>query len=154
MQQIINSLEELFAEQDKISLEQNITWIKGRVTAIQELRESPEFKNLHYSERYETLFQTAGGKGWFNVISGRSMQMIVEIMTEKHKETCNARNVKIAKKLIAAGINEIRNGSIVMTNDGFNGVYVVEGRTITIQTILAAGDVQRLHQRVLVKVGK
>ena len=66
-------------------------------------------------------------------------------------------NATIAAKLAKAGVDEVEGAEFTRTNDGFNGLFVVNTPTgpksVHIETITAGGyNIQCLHLRVLVTV--
>ena len=80
---------------------------------------------------------------------------MVEVITKKVfekncKATANKRNASIAKKLEKA---EVTGSAVVRTEDGFNGVFNINTKKVTIETVYAGGyNIQCLHLRVLVKI--
>ncbi len=69
------------------------------------------------------------------------------VIIEKNcKATANKRNASIAKKLDKA---EVTGSAIVRTEDGFNGVFNINTKKVTIET---GYNIQCLHLRVLVKI--
>ena len=157
--QIINQLNQVFEPFDAKVLEGSKAWALGRANAIREFKLSDEAKRLRCDQHayYTKLFAMAGGKSWYNTFDGRSDAMIEELMEKNHQATIEKRNVSIAKKLEKAGVSEVINQEFVQSNDGFNGVFIVNTdsgvRRVTIETIYAGGyNIQCLHLRVLVKV--
>ena len=73
------------------------------------------------------------------------------------KARSEKRNAKIAKKIEESGATSVTSGEIVYSNDGFDGVFVLETdkgtKKLTINTILSGGyNIQCLHYRTLVKI--
>ena len=137
-------------------LEDTQAWAKRRVAAIAEFKRSEEFKTMG-TARYQKLFDIAGGKTWYNVFDGRNASMIEECVVKHCAAVAKKRNASIESKLIKAGVTEVISESFTHTNDGFNGVFVVNTdagkKIVTIDTILAGGyNIQCLHLRVLVNV--
>lgn len=156
---IIVKLNEVFKKFDDAVLVDSKNWARGRVVAIQEFKRSEEADKLRYDSwgYYGKLFAIAGGKTWYNKFDGRTASMIDELMEKNHVGVINKRNASIASKLEKAGVNEVISEEFVHTNDGFNGVFVVNTdawiKRVIIETIYAGGyNVQCLHLRVLVKV--
>ena len=155
IKQITEQLDAAFAEQD-VKLEQDaVRWGLERMAAVDAAKEKIRAEKFRIeSQDYETLFAIAGGKTWYNVFSGNGRGYVTEFMIKNQQAIAAKRNAKIAKKLNDAGIDEVLDAKMFFANDGFNGVFVINGeRTVQIDSILAGGyNIQRLHQRVLVKI--
>jgi N-methylhydantoinase A/oxoprolinase/acetone carboxylase beta subunit len=130
-------------------------------TKYWEFKRNGGFSNLqkeypNHSRFYEKLFAMFGGKTMYNLISQYSASDVRARVIKSHMNTCAARNSRIAAKLEKAGVNNITEMKSVYSHSGFNGTYTCDSNTgpkiITIETIVAGGPVQRLHNRVLVNV--
>ena len=156
---IMTKLNEIFAPMDAKVITSTKEWAKGRNQAISDYWSSEECKALrgNPTSRYEKLYSIAGGKSWYDVLYGNSDEGIDEFVI-KNCETINKkRNAKIAAKLEKLGIKDVVSEEFSHTNNGFNGVFVINTdngkKRVMIETILAGGyNVQCLHLRVLVKV--
>lgn len=157
--QITTKLEEVFAPMDAKVLEGTQAWAKGRVAAIKEFQASDEYQSIRFNawKLYGRLHSIAGGKTWYNLLSGNSPATIKAFVQKNCKAIADRRNASITAKLVKAGVTEVISEEFTSTNDGFNGVFVVNTdagkKKVTIETIYAGGyNIQCLHLRVLVRV--
>lgn len=158
-QRILAKLNEVFAPLDADVLENSQKWAIGRVNAIREFKASDEYQAIRRDafRLYARLHEIAGGKTWYNVFNGRSMEQIAEFVEKNCEAIAAKRNASIAAKLAKAGVTEVVSEEFTFSPDGFNGVFVVAtdagNKRVTIQTIIAGGyNIQCRHLRVLVKV--
>ncbi len=156
---IVAKLNEVFAPMDVKVLAASQEWAKGRAQAIRDFKASDEYKELRGNAwaLYDKLYAIAGGKTWYNVFNGNSAAGIEAFMVKNCAAIAEKRNANIAAKLAKAGVTEVVSEEFNRTNDGFNGVFVVNTnagkKVVTIDTIYAGGyNIQCLHLRVLVKV--
>jgi hypothetical protein len=155
---IIASLETLFAEQDAKIAADDVRWAMGRVAAIKEFKASEKYAELRkkgaWGGMYPALFEIAGGKTWYGIFTQNSPAGIAEFMAKNSAATAEKRTAKIASKLLKAGVEHVESATVAYTKDGFQGVFIVNGnRRVTLDVIYAGGwNIQRAHQRVLVKV--
>ena len=155
IKKIIEQLDVAFADQDAQLEQDAVRWGLERQEAVENAKERIRAEQGRLrSEDYKTLFSIAGGKTWFNVFSGNGKAYATEFMIKNQRAIAAKRTAKIAKKLNEAGITEVLDAKMFWVNDGFNGNFVINGeRTVKIESILAGGyNIQRLHQRVLVKI--
>lgn len=158
---IMSDLNKVFAPMDLEALEAIKTWATERVNALRDYLSSAEYRvdrsTMSISQVYAKKFSIAGGKGWYDVFEGRSIDMIQEVVVKHCNDIIKKRNLSITNKLIKANVTQVAESTYTYTNDGFNGCYVVETdsgkKVVRIETIVAGGyNVQCRHMRVLVKV--
>jgi hypothetical protein len=157
--QLTTQLQALFAELDADVLENSLKWAEGRIKALREFKESDEYKAICRDAWtvYPKMYDICGGKTWFNVFNGNTIESAMAFVEKNCAATVESRNAKIAAKLEKAGVKTLENGEVVYNSDGFNGVYTIDteqGRKIVkIDTIIAGGyNIQCRHLRVLVKI--
>lgn len=156
--QIIQKLESTFEDFDSRKLEADIEWSKNRVQALKEFKANNKQSDFGGAFGwYGKLHAIAGGKTWYNVFNGNSQDSINKFLEKNAKVRSEKRNAKIAKKVQESGATSVTSGDIIFSNDGFDGVFILETdngtKKLTINTILAGGyDVQCLHYRTLVKI--
>jgi len=153
MNEIIKKLESFFAEQDKKLEEDSVRWGIERAYAMREAKDKMRAEGGTKALDYKKLFGICGGKTWYNIFSNGD-GYIKEFMVKNAQAIAKRRNQKIVNKLKKLEINEVFDAEIVLTNDGFNGIFRINNdRCVRVESILAGGyNIQRLHQRVLVKV--
>lgn len=159
-QSIMAKLVEILAPLDARVLAQSQVWAKERTAALREYKKSTSYeavREMGQHAYYHTMFEMCGGKTWYNVFNNHSVRGIEEFVEKNCKAIAARRNASIAKKLEKAEVTEIVSEKYSHSNDGFNGVFVVNtnqgAKRVVIDTILAGGyNIQCLHLRVLVKV--
>ena len=142
-----------FAEADAKVLADSITRIEANYQRAVAFQNSAEAKALDTWTRYDRIFNLAGGKTWWQALSGRNQAGRTQIITKNCAAVAAKRNHTIIAKLAKNGITEIGAAEVVYTKDGFNGVFQVAGKRVEIRTIYAGGyNIQCLHLRVLTYV--
>ena len=155
---ITQQLAPLFAEQDAIVEARDVDWALGRAEALREFKATDEYRALSakgaWGGVYDKLFDICGGKTWYGVFNGSSNAAIEEFARKNAQSRAAKRNAKIAAKLATAGVTEVIDAKVGYCRDGFNGWWRINGdRIVSIESIMVGGhNIQRLHQRVLVKV--
>jgi hypothetical protein len=144
-----------FADLNKIMLERQLAWVENRrnalKTTIAEL--SPNRRQLGESAYYDQVFEAAGGKTWFNMMWGRNIEQIQELVQKNVEKLISSRDAKIIAALTKKGITEIPDFELTHISDGYEGIFYIGETRVEIRTILAGGyNIQCLHQRTLVKV--
>ena len=154
----MQKLESTFEDFDTRKLESDIEWSKSRVQALKELRANNKQSDFGGAFGwYGKLFETAGGKTWYNIFNNNSQDSINEFLQKNAKARSEKRNAKIALKVQESGATAVTSGDVIFCNDGFDGVFTLETdkgtKTLTISTVLSGGyNIQCLHYRTLVKI--
>ena len=161
MNLILETLNRELASLDAQVLEGTKKWALERKAALTEYKKSDEYKEIAkkgaWGGMYDALYAVAGGKTWYNVFNGNGTAYVEEFVEKNCAKTVEKRNASIAKKLEKAGVTEVVSNQFSRTNDGFNGIFIVNTdagtKRVIIESILAGGyNIQCLHNRVLVKV--
>jgi hypothetical protein len=148
-------LDTAFAELNQKMLDRQLAWVENRRIAVKELivELTPKRRSLGEFTYYDKVFTAAGGKTWFNMMSGRNAEQIRELVEKNVQKLIANRNAKIITALTKKGITEIPDFELTEISDGYEGIFYIGEHRVEIRTILAGGyNIQCLHQRTLVKV--
>jgi hypothetical protein len=147
----IEKIEAVLKEFDDAELNSIIESIPARRKAVNDYQETKQ-----RGWDYEAMFSLCGGKGWYQLLNYNGNNGLIEILTKNHEKKTSERNAKIAKKLADSGVKEIIDGVEQYKQGGFEGTWFFQTdagqKRIEIQVIVAGGDIQCLHNRVLVKI--
>lgn len=149
---MIAQIQTAFADLNAKMLDRQLAWAKARREAtkakIAELQ--PTRRQMGEWAYYDAVFAAAAGKTWFNILLSADWE---ELVAKNVANTIAKRDAQIIKALNKAGIEELPAFQLVEVSDGVEGLFIVDGHSVTIRTILAGGyNIQCLHQRTLVKV--
>jgi hypothetical protein len=147
-----------FASVDAQLIIDSLTWAKERAIAISEFKSNPSNDDSNVWNYYAKLFAIAGGKTWYKVLEYGFSSSAQAFVVKNCELISKKRNLSIAKKLEAAGVELIVSAEVTLNNGGFDGFYKVTtnmglDKSIKISTIYAGGySIQCAHVRCLVKV--
>jgi imidazole glycerol phosphate synthase subunit HisF len=148
----IEKIEAVLKEFDDAELNSIIESIPARRKAVRAYQDTKPFGGWDYQK----MFSLCGGKGWYELLRCYGNNGLFEVLTKNHEKKTSERNAKIAKKLADSGVKEIIDGVEQYKQGGFEGTWFFQTdagqKRIEIQVIVAGGDIQCLHNRVLVKI--
>lgn len=146
-----DTLNKAFAELNEEMLDRQTAWVLRRKEALNEYRKG---KSSPRAWCYDEMFEIAGGKGWYGVITEHGEKGMMEYVVKNVAATIAKRDARIIAALDKKGVDTIPAFELTHISDGVEGVFKVAGHVVTIRTILAGGyNIQCLHQRTTVKVG-
>lgn len=154
---LITQIAEALKSHDVQVLQSELDSVTERVAAMQFYKSNSPHRGSTDSRYYTGLFDSVGGKTWYNIIDGRNRSMINEYLIKRHNASIEARNAKIAKKFEKLEITEATKSAYEYATGRFFGRWVIEtnqgSKMVEIESILAGGhNIQCLHNRVLTKV--
>lgn len=155
---MMEKLNEVFAEFNDRMIEDSLKWLEVRYKRRVEFRNSDEYKDrsIGHWKKHELEVQACGGK-YFKDLFDWGLPEAKIRFEKKQRKVIEARNAKIAEKLIKAEVKEVLDSEFAISYDGFNGCFKVKtdkgDKKINIDSIVAGGyNIQCFHMRVLVKV--
>ena len=159
---IFDTVTKSLAEFDSVRLARQIADLTERyndyIVIIGAECGSSEYANRVGSKSFGTELIDAGFPlGFHALFAYRTLAEVTRRHTVDFEMECLSRDYKIAKQLVKLQVNSVAVCNVVSSVDGFNGTFKVEtnrgNKIVEIDTIFAGGyNIQRLHNRVLVKV--
>lgn len=157
---LMTKITETFAELEAQLLQDTKEWAAARRLALAEWKASDEAKKCKHNahEYYARAHAIMGGKTWYSMQQGRSIDDINAMITKMCKEAAAARIAKITKQLCDLEVQECQlveaYADGATTVDGVYKMMTDKGqRVVTIKTVFAGGyNIQCGHLRVLCKV--
>jgi len=153
-QSIVNDLSNAMATIDSNRLSVRINNIESMKNRIKEYKLANR-DNLRKGI-YNPLFILCGGKKNYHMYNDNSITSIIEIITKDHNEKIEARNERIAQKLLPLRIISV-SGAIGKSDTSFEGQYIAQTdkgeKRIAVRIIFAGGyNIQCYHCRALVSI--
>ena len=155
---LLKDISEVLSKYDVEVLVNILKYIPKRKEAIKKYAsEHKDEKRSDVWGYYKAMWNIAGGKGWYSLLTEYTMEDIINKVTKIEKEKCECRNAKFALKLEKENITSIKECTRAYTSDGWEGIWRVETdkgiRIITMSVIGAGGyNVQCFHYRTLLKI--
>ena len=149
---MLYQIQTAFADLDAQMLERQTEWAMERFDELAAARKDGRFADLDVFERGARLVELAGGKKWYEQITGGNKQMLAEFVAKNVAAIIEKRNARIVAALTKQGITEIPAFTLYHHGNGYEGFFKVAGHQVTIHTIIAGGyNIQCLHERTLIK---
>ena len=156
MKSLYNQITEILKSFDDKTVDGMIKSLSVRRELLNKI-ERKNFTGLYSSNAYACAqIDAVGGKNWMEMLRNGDAWATNKIIKSESAKA-EARNAKIAAKLMKLGEFQVVEANPIFNSTGFVGMWKVKtsekSYIISIEVILAGGyNIQTLHNRVLVKV--